>query len=61
MTNKLCDKLLSGKDQHRDVASIALKTIVSEVSTTALAQRIVGCLSPKLTEGVTSPVRFCFS
>ncbi|CAA7404605.1 unnamed protein product [Spirodela intermedia] len=55
MTNKLCDKLLSGKDQHRDVASIALKTIVSEVSTTALAQRIVACLSPKLTAGVTSP------
>ncbi|CAA6667789.1 unnamed protein product [Spirodela intermedia] len=27
MTNKLCDKLLSGKDQHRDVASIALRQL----------------------------------
>ncbi|MFQ6643808.1 hypothetical protein Gotur_018826 [Gossypium turneri] len=38
MTNKLCEKLLNGKDQHRDIASIALKTIISEISTPSLAQ-----------------------
>ncbi|MFS7968213.1 putative cullin-associated NEDD8-dissociated protein [Helianthus anomalus] len=26
MTDKLCNKLLNGKDQHRDIASIAMKT-----------------------------------
>ena len=36
-TNKLCDKLLNGKDQHRDIASIALKTIVYEVTTSFVA------------------------
>ena len=60
MTNKLCDKLLSEKDQHRDVASIALKTIVSEVNMAALAQSVVDCLSPKLRTGITSPVRIFF-
>ncbi|MQM07346.1 hypothetical protein Taro_040192 [Colocasia esculenta] len=54
MTNKLCDKLLNGKDQHRDIASIALKTIVSEVTMPTLAQRVLICLSPQLTAGITS-------
>ncbi|XP_072955523.1 cullin-associated NEDD8-dissociated protein 1 isoform X1 [Typha angustifolia] len=57
MTNKLCDKLLNGKDQHRDIASIALKTIISEVTTTTLAQRILLALAPELIKGVTSPGR----
>ncbi|RWR90283.1 cullin-associated NEDD8-dissociated protein 1 isoform X1 [Cinnamomum micranthum f. kanehirae] len=54
MTDRLCDKLLNGKDQHRDIASIALKTIVSEVTTTAVAQRILVCLTPQLIRGITS-------
>lgn len=58
MANKLCDKLLNGKDQHRDIASIALKTIVSEVNTTSLAQRILASLGPQLIEGITNPVSF---
>lgn len=56
MTNKLCDKLLNGKDQHRDIASIALKTIVSEVTTQSLAQSILVSLPPQLIKGITSPV-----
>lgn len=56
MTNKLCDKLLNGKDQHRDIASIALKTIVSEVTTSAVAQCVLVSLSPQLIKGITSPV-----
>lgn len=56
MTDRLCDKLLNGKDQHRDIASIALKTIVSEVNTTAVAQRILVCLTPQLIRGITSAV-----
>ncbi|KAI0531503.1 hypothetical protein KFK09_001059 [Dendrobium nobile] len=55
MTNKLCDKLLNGKDQHRDIASIALKTIISEVSSQALAQRILVSVTPQLIKGVTGP------
>ncbi|OAY62667.1 Cullin-associated NEDD8-dissociated protein 1 [Ananas comosus] len=57
MTNKLCDKLLNGKDQHRDIASIALKTIIAEVTTTSLAQRILVSLSAELIKGVTSSGR----
>lgn len=56
MTDRLCDKLLNGKDQHRDIASIALKTIVWEVTTTAVAQRILVCLTPQLIRGITSAV-----
>lgn len=56
MTNKLCDKLLNGKDQHRDVASIALKTVVAEVSVASLAQSILVSLSPQLIKGITTVV-----
>jgi cullin-associated NEDD8-dissociated protein 1 len=56
MTNKLCEKLLHGKDQHRDIASIALKTIASEVTAISLAQSILVTLSPQLIKGITSPV-----
>ncbi|KAJ6928184.1 hypothetical protein NC651_012014 [Populus alba x Populus x berolinensis] len=55
MTNKLCEKLLHGKDQHRDIASIALKTIASEVTAISLAQSILVTLSPQLIKGITSP------
>jgi cullin-associated NEDD8-dissociated protein 1 len=54
MTNKLCDKLLNGKDQHRDTASIALKTIIVEVTTPLLAEKILISLAPQLINGVTS-------
>ncbi|KAL5982815.1 Cullin-associated NEDD8-dissociated protein 1 [Asimina triloba] len=54
MTDKLCDRLVHGKDQHRDIASIAMKTIVSEVTTTSVAQRIAVSLTPQLIKGITS-------
>ncbi|KAH9684480.1 Cullin-associated NEDD8-dissociated protein 1 [Citrus sinensis] len=53
MTDKLCIKLLNGKDQHRDIASIALKTIIAEVTTSSLAQSIHTSLTPQLTKGIT--------
>uniref|UniRef100_A0ACD5V930 Uncharacterized protein n=1 Tax=Avena sativa TaxID=4498 RepID=A0ACD5V930_AVESA len=53
MTTKLCDKLLNGKDQHRDTASIALKTIIMEVTVTSLAEKILVSLAPQLINGVT--------
>lgn len=53
MTNKLCEKLLNGKDQHRDIASIALKTIVAEVATQSLAQSILVSILPQLIKGIT--------
>ncbi|XVF26381.1 hypothetical protein REPUB_Repub14bG0010900 [Reevesia pubescens] len=55
MTNKLCDKSLNGKDQHRDIASIALKTIIAEITTPSLAQSILISLSPQLIRGITGP------
>ncbi|KAK6945544.1 TATA-binding protein interacting (TIP20) [Dillenia turbinata] len=55
MTNKLCGKLLNGKDQHRDIASIALKTIVSEVTSSSVAQCVILSLSPQLIKGITGP------
>ena len=56
MTSQLCDKLLNGKDQHRDIASIALKTVVAEISTQSLAQSIIFSLSSQLIKGITAPV-----
>ncbi|KAM7478698.1 hypothetical protein LguiA_026911 [Lonicera macranthoides] len=58
MTDKLCDKLLNGKDQHRDIASIALKTIISEVPTSSVAQSVLVSVSPKLIKGITSPCMY---
>lgn len=55
MTDKLCDKLLNGKELHRDIASIALKTIVAEVPTSNVAQSILISTSPKLIKGITTP------
>lgn len=54
MTNKLCDKLLNGKDQHRDIASIALKTIFSEVPTSSVAKSVLVSVPPKLMGGITN-------
>lgn len=55
MTNMLFDKLLNGKDQHRDIVSIALKTISSEISSQSLAQRILVTVTPQLIKGITGP------
>ncbi|XP_071701048.1 cullin-associated NEDD8-dissociated protein 1-like [Rutidosis leptorrhynchoides] len=55
MTDKLCGKLLNGKDQHRDIASIALKTIFSEIPTSSVAQSVLVSVSPKLIGGITNP------
>ncbi|VFQ60675.1 unnamed protein product [Cuscuta campestris] len=54
MTDKLCDKLLNEKEQHRDISSIALKTIVSEVPS-SVVQSILVSISPKLIKGITAP------
>jgi len=54
MTNKLCVKLINGKDQHRDTASIALKTIIAEVTTPSLAEKILLSLAPQLIKGVNT-------
>ncbi|KAL8527647.1 hypothetical protein ACS0TY_005482 [Phlomoides rotata] len=54
MTNRLCDKLLNGKEQNRDIASIALKTIVAEVPNSSVAQSVLVSISPKLIRGITT-------
>ncbi|KAL9241863.1 hypothetical protein vseg_015923 [Gypsophila vaccaria] len=53
MTVKLCNKLLNVKEQHRDVASIALKTIISEVSGSSAVQLVLNSLIPQLIKGIT--------
>ncbi|KAG2261616.1 hypothetical protein Bca52824_068695 [Brassica carinata] len=52
MTNKLCDKLLHGKDQHRDTASIALRTVVAQVAP-SLAPSILVTLTPQMIGGIS--------
>lgn len=55
MTNKLCDKLLHGKDQHRDTASIALRTVVAQVAP-SLAPSILVTLTPQMMGGISGQV-----
>lgn len=55
MTGKLSQKLLNEKDLRRDVASIALKTIVAELTSAAIAQSVVVSLIPHLIKGITEP------
>ncbi|KAL3538471.1 hypothetical protein ACH5RR_001837 [Cinchona calisaya] len=55
MTNKLCNKLLNVKDQHRDIASIAMKTIVAEVPSLSVAHSVLISVTPKLIQGITGP------
>ncbi|KAJ8421717.1 hypothetical protein Cgig2_015071 [Carnegiea gigantea] len=61
MMNKLCDKLLNVKEQHHDVASIALKMIVSEVSSLSAPQIVLDSLTPQLTKGITGTVSTNFN
>lgn len=56
IVESLCQKLLTGKEQQRDIASIALKTVVAEISSGNVAQCVVVSLTPKLIKGITSPV-----
>lgn len=50
----LVQKLLTGKEQQRDIASIALKTIVAEISTGIVAHCVVASLPAKLVSGIDS-------
>ena len=56
IVDSLCQKLLTGKEQQRDIASIALKTVVAEISSGNVAQCVVVSLTPKLIKGITTPV-----
>jgi len=56
IVESLCQKLLTGKEQQRDIASIALKTVVAEISSGNVAQCVVVSLTPKLIKGITNPV-----
>eukprot|EP00898_Chlorokybus_atmophyticus_P001722 jgi/Chlat1/2550/Chrsp175S02405 len=51
----LCQKLLRGKEQQRDIASIGLKTVVSEAPFGAIATATVKVLTPRLLDGISSP------
>ncbi|KAG0632469.1 hypothetical protein M758_1G330700 [Ceratodon purpureus] len=55
IVESLCQKLLTGREQQRDIASIALKTVVAEISSGNVAQCVVVSLTPKLIKGITNP------
>lgn len=50
----LVQKLLNGKEQQRDTASIALKTVVAEISNGGVAQQVCSSVAPKLIAGISS-------
>lgn len=51
----LCTRLLTEKEQQkRDIASIALKTVVAEINSGSVAQCVVASLSPKLIRGIAT-------
>jgi cullin-associated NEDD8-dissociated protein 1 len=53
----LCTHLVSGRKEHdRETASIALKTVVNEISGTDLANLVVKQVVPKLLSGMQSKV-----
>ena len=56
MENTLCNRLLNGKEQRRDIVNIALKTIISEISNQSVAQHVIASLSPLFIRGITSGV-----
>ncbi|KAK1382847.1 Cullin-associated NEDD8-dissociated protein 1 [Heracleum sosnowskyi] len=57
LANKLCDELISKREQHRDIACVALKTIFFEASKISIAAVfILSCIFPKLKKGITAPV-----
>ena len=55
----ICSQLyqkLYGKEQQRDIASIALKAVVDAIANPQTAVEVVGMLAPKLTEGIQAEV-----
>ncbi|GJP34416.1 hypothetical protein CLOM_g18863 [Closterium sp. NIES-68] len=55
MSAALVGKLLTGKDPQRDIASIALKTVVAEVASPAAIHHLLSSLPAKLTAAIDSP------
>ncbi|KAF6143925.1 hypothetical protein GIB67_001719 [Kingdonia uniflora] len=53
MVNTLCGKLLDGKNQNRDTTSIAMKTIIMEITKTIVAENVLKALIPQLINGIT--------
>lgn len=55
----LCARLVSGKkEQDREIASIALKTVINEISGAELSGLVVKNMVPKLLQGMQSKVAF---
>lgn len=53
----LCTRLLSGKkEQDRETANIALKTVINEISDPKLSDLVVKNVVPKLLQGMQSKV-----
>lgn len=53
MIQVLCQNLLTGKkEQQRDIASIGLKTVISEIPGSALALVAVKKATPHMVDGI---------
>ncbi|CAI5478422.1 unnamed protein product [Closterium sp. Yama58-4] len=55
MSAALVGKLLTGKDQQRDIAAIALKTVVAEVASPPAIHHLLASLPARLTAAIDSP------
>eukprot|EP00850_Spirogloea_muscicola_P001276 SM000004S15146 [mRNA] locus=s4:1584727:1593967:+ [translate_table: standard] len=55
LVENLSTKLLTGKEQQRDIASIALKVVVAELPGGQVANSVLQSLTPKLIKGIAAP------
>eukprot|EP00850_Spirogloea_muscicola_P001350 SM000005S17147 [mRNA] locus=s5:408611:419235:+ [translate_table: standard] len=55
LVENLSTKLLTGKEQQRDIASIALKVVVAELPGGQVANSVLQSFTPKLIKGIAAP------
>jgi len=58
MSSALMTRLTTGKDPQRDIASIALRTLIQETPPGLSAQALAAILPAKLLQGISSQVQF---
>lgn len=62
IVDTLCSNMISGSEQLRDVSSIALKTVISELppSNASLTSNVIKRVVPKLTDALSKLLTFLF-
>eukprot|EP00899_Mesostigma_viride_P020190 jgi/Mesvir1/28172/Mv04732-RA.1 len=51
----LCSKLLTGKEQQRDIASMGLKAVLLEISAAVDSRVVVKAITPRVIGGISDP------